>query len=157
MRAGSIATLSRPLATGLLVAVLTTAGIAHSEGESVSIEPSRSMYSAGEAAEFTVTNSGSAPVFVSGCGALQLEHFESEHYLPVRAETCVSEGTALEIAPGTQTLTLAPSGRKGGEILRVGLSYGWGCESGRALSQARCSDFKTVYSSSFRIGRGDGE
>jgi hypothetical protein len=69
------------------------------------------MYSAGEAAEFTVTNSGSAPVFVSGCGALQLEHFESEHYLPVRAETCVSEGTALEIAPGTQTLTLAPSGR----------------------------------------------
>ena len=154
MRAGIVATLSRPLAAGLFVAVLTAGGIAHSEGESVGIEPSRSMYGAGETAEFTVTNGGSVPIFVAGCATLQLEHFQAEQYVPIASATCVSEGTAVAIAPGTHALSLAPEGRRSGEILRVALTYGWGCEEGRALSQARCDDFKTVYSPSFRIGRG---
>ena len=112
------------------------------------------MYGVGETAEFTVTNNGKAPIFVPGCGALQVQHFESETYIPVPAAPCVSEGVAVEVPPGTHTLSFVPDGNRAGQILRVGVSYGFGCESGRELSQARCTNFKTAYSASFRVGRG---
>ena len=153
MREVFLAKLSRPLAGGLFALVLTAGGIAHSEGQSVSIEPSRSMYGVGEKAEFTITNGTQGPIFISGCGALQVQHFESETYVPDPGETCVSEGPSVEIAPGTHTLSLDTAGQKTGQILRVGLSYGWACEAGRELSQSRCADFSTVYSKSFRIVR----
>ncbi|MCO4768809.1 MAG: hypothetical protein KDA24_02185 [Deltaproteobacteria bacterium] len=108
----------------------------------------------GENAEFTVTNDTAKPIFIAGCGALQLQHFESETYVPVPAATCVAEGMAVAIPPGTHTLSFGTESKQAGQILRVGLSYGWGCEADRELSQARCADFKTVYSASFRVGRG---
>jgi|GEM_PF-4426296 len=156
MRAGIIVNLSRPLAVGLFVAVLTAGGIAHSEPESVSVEPARSMYAPGETAEFTITNSSGASIFIPGCGALQLQYFESENYIPIAGETCVSEGVSVEIAPGAHTLSFSPDGNRAGQILRVGISYGAGCEAGRELSQSRCGSFKTAYSGSFRVGRGSG-
>lgn len=152
MRAEILRNLIRPFSVSLFVAVLTAGGIAHSKTETVSIETSRSMYDVGEKAEFTVTNTGAASIFVSGCGALQVQQFEAETYIPVPWETCVSEGVAVEVPPGTHTLSFVPDGSSAGRILRVGASYGTGCESGRELSQARCASFKTVYSASFRVG-----
>ena len=153
MREVLLAKLSRPFAAGLFALVLTSGGIAHSESPSVSIEPSRSMYGVGEKAAFTITNETEGPIFVSGCAALQLQHFESEAYVPVSTETCVSEGLSVELPPGKHILSLDTAGQKTGRILRVALSYGWSCEAGRELSQSRCADFDTVYSTSFRIVR----
>jgi len=154
MRVGMLGNLIHPLFVSLFFAVLTAGGIAHSKSESVSIEASRSLYSVGEKVEFTVTNSGAASIFLPGCGALQVQRFESETYIPVPWETCVSEGVAVEVPPGSHVLSYAPDSGTAGLILRAGASYGMGCESGRELSQARCAKFKTVYSASFRIGRG---
>ncbi len=153
MREVVLAKLSRPSAAVLFALVLVSGGIAHSEDQTVSIEPARSIYGVGEKAEFTVTNGTKGPIFVMGCGALQVQHFESETYVPAPGETCVSEGPSVVLAPGTHTLSLDPAGQKPGRILRVGLAYGWSCEAGRELSQSRCADFNTVYSASFRIGR----
>jgi len=157
MRAAISTTLRPFLACGLFACVLTASGIAHSEEESVKIEASRSLYRVGETAEFTVTNSGTNTIFVAGCGALQVQQFEAEQYVGVSTGSCVSEGTAVAIPPGTSSLTVKAEQALGGKVLRVAVAYGWGCEEGKELSQSRCKDFGTAYSGSFRIGRGSAD
>ena len=138
----------------LLLAVLSAPDNAHSEGEGadlVTVEASRAMYAAGDAVELTVNNKRAASVWIPGCAAAQIERFESERYVPVPPDACVSEGVAVEVAPGTHVLRLTASPEQIGQILRAGVSYGWGCETGRELSQARCADFATAHTASFRI------
>ena len=137
----------------LVGVVLATPTIAHSDSSKVSIEPERTLYGVGETASFTVTNDTGASIFLAGCGALQVQRFEAEAYSPEPGPQCVTEGTAVEVPPGTHTLAYTTEAKQSGAILRAAVSYGWGCEAGRELSQARCDDFATVYTASFRVSR----
>jgi|GEM_PF-1803823 len=119
----------------------------------VVVETSRQQYVAGDVVEIIVTNKRTAPIFLAGCGSFTVQLFDRESYTSLPTEQCVSEGEALEVAPGTYTLSWQAIGARGGEILRIGLAYGHGCETGRALTQARCTDFATVYSAPFRVGK----
>ncbi len=157
MRAAISNTLRVSLACGLFACVLTASGIAHSEDESVTIEASRSLYRVGETAEFTVTNSRAETIFVGGCGPVQVQAFEAEQYVSITTGSCVSEGTAVAIPPGTHPLTVKADVGLAGKVLRAAVAYGWGCEEGKELSQSRCKDFATAYSGSFRIGRGSAD
>ena len=152
-----------------LVLVLVGAPIAHSQEEKaedppeakappappsgVALDLSRSMYAPGDLAEVTVNNNRKDSVFLAGCGSYQIELFEAETYSPLPGEHCVSEGEAIEVPPGTHTLAYTPGPELSGKILRVSVSFGWGCEAGRELSQARCADFATVSSTSFRVSK----
>jgi hypothetical protein len=148
--------------------VLLAAPIAHSgeekEGEKpanetrtpvsgVVVELSRSMYAPGEDAQITVTNGRKDSIFLAGCGGFQVELFESESYTPVAGEHCVSEGEAIEVPPGTHMISYTPKPERSGSILRIAVPFGWGCNAGRELSQARCADFATAVSGSFRVSR----
>jgi len=121
--------------------------------EGVVIELSRSMYAPGDEAKITVTNARKASIFLAGCGGFQVELFESESYTPLPGEHCVSEGEAIEVPPGTHELTYKPKPEHSGSILRIAVPFGWGCTAGRELSQARCTDFATAVSGSFRVSR----
>ena len=119
----------------------------------VKVETSRQLYEPGDTVEITVTNSRAGAISVPGCASFVVEVFEADAYRPIVVEKCVSEGTALELEPGPHSLNFVADGGRSGQIVRVGLAFGWGCEKGKPLSQARCKDFETVYSSNFRIGR----
>ena len=43
----------------------------------VKLETSRQLYEPGDTVEITLTNQRGAPIFLPGCGALQLEMFEA--------------------------------------------------------------------------------
>lgn len=152
-----------------LAIVLVSAPIAHSQEEKaeeaedakpakpapsgVTVELSRSMFAPGDVAQITVTNGRSGSIFLAGCGSFQVQLFEAETYSSLPGEHCVSEGEAVEVPPGTHILSYTPAPERAGDILRVAVPYGWGCESGRELSQSRCTDFATAESGSFRVSK----
>ena len=70
-------------------------------------------------------------------------------------EKCASEGEALEVPNGQFDLSFVSTNSLSGKILRISVPYGWGCESARPLSQARCTEFATAHSSNFRVGKKD--
>ena len=121
--------------------------------DGVVIELSRSMFAPGDDAQITVTNARAGSIFIAGCGSHQVELFRAETYTPLPGEHCVSEGEAVEIPPGSHTLSYSPGPERAGQILRIAVPYGWGCEAGRELSQARCTEFATAASSSFRVAK----
>ncbi len=131
----------------------TAAAKAPSPAAGVLVELSRSMYAPGDDAQITVTNGRTDSIFLAGCGGFQVELFESDTYMPLPGEHCVSEGEAIEVPPGTHVLSYKPAPAQAGSILRVAVPYGWGCQRGRELSQSRCADFATAASSSFRVAR----
>ena len=139
-----------------LIAVcgLAVAGPSLAGDAPVKLETSRALYEPGDTVEITITNARSGPIFLQGCGTLQLELFEAETYVPVAVEKCVSEGEAQKVPPGDLTLSFTPGNTRSGQILRVSVAYGWGCEDGKPLSQSRCDDFGTVRTTNFRVGRG---
>jgi hypothetical protein len=140
---------------GSLVALASQA--AENPAPGVTTETNRALYVVGDTVEVTVTNSRNAPIWIAGCNPLSLERFENERYLPVAGARCVGEGDAVKIPPGTHKLSWVATGEHSGQIFRMALAFGWGCEDGRALSQSRCQDFATAYSTSVRVGRrGDG-
>jgi hypothetical protein len=119
----------------------------------VVIETSRSLYEPGEVVQATVKNERKTTIFVGGCGALVAERLEDESYSPVRGEPCVTEGQAVRIEPGEEMAFEIKEAGKSGEVRRVSLAFGWGCNDERPLSQARCTEFATAASPSFRVGR----
>lgn len=119
----------------------------------VVVELSRSMYAPGDDAQITVTNARQDSIFLGGCGSYQVESFEADVYTTLPGEHCVSEGEAVEVPPGTHQLAYKPDSARSGAILRIAVPYGWGCNAGRELSQARCTNFATAVSSSFRVAR----
>ncbi|HCP44694.1 MAG TPA: hypothetical protein DIU15_01470 [Deltaproteobacteria bacterium] len=120
-------------------------------GPSVTVETSRRAYLLGDVVEITVTNKRDVPIFLPGCESFQLERFEGEAYRSMPLEPCGREGLALPVPPGTKTFEYRPGREQLKQLLRVTVVFGWGCTDARALSSARCSDFATVRSSSFRI------
>jgi hypothetical protein len=119
----------------------------------VRVETSRQLYEPGDTVEIAVINQAAGTVFLPGCGSFQLEVFENESYRPVEVEKCASESEALEVPNGQFDLSFVSTSALSGKILRISVTYGWGCESARPLSQARCTDFATARSSNFRVGK----
>lgn len=143
--------LSKPAVFVSLSALLLFAGVAWAGG--VRVETSRQLYEPGDKVEISVVNEAGAAISLPGCGSFQLEAFEDDSYVRVPTESCVSEGEALEVEPGTFALSFAAASSHSGKILRISVAYGQGCEEGRPLSQARCKSFGTAVSTNFRVGR----
>ncbi len=123
------------------------------DGPKVKVETSRQLYEPGDTVEIAVVNEGTDAVYLPGCASFTLEVFQAESYQRVPIEKCASEGEALEIPNGQYDLSFVSSNDLSGNILRVSVTYGWGCEGARPLSQARCKDFATATSSNFRVGK----
>ena len=140
-------------ATLAALAATTLLPIAFAGDTKVKVETGRQLYEPGDVVEITITNERGAPIALPGCGSFQVEEFVNESYRPIVVERCVSEGEAMHIAPGPFKLSFTPDGARSGQILRVSVAFGWGCEADKPLSQARCDEFATAYSSNFRIGR----
>jgi hypothetical protein len=134
-------------------AALAFAQAPAADAHGIKVETGRSLYVAGDVVEITVTNAGKEPVYLQGCGSYHVEVFENERYSSLPSERCVSEGDALLVPPGTLQLKYEATGERQGQILRVALAYGWGCQPERPLSQARCAGFASAWSPSFRIGK----
>ena len=135
------------------VLLLPLAVAAAPEADSVLVETNRSLYEPGEVVEATVTNKLPETIYVEGCGAVVSERLEDEAYIPVPGEACVTEGKAVAIAQGESRVFQVKDPGKSGDVRRVSVAFGWGCSEGRALSQARCKEFSTGVSPSFRVGR----
>ena len=123
------------------------------EVEGVLVETGRSLYVVGDSVDINVHNKRRTPIFVPGCDTWQVEVFSGDMWAPVRGETCSSEGDALAIEVGDRTLEWTAPSRLAGEQVRVALVFGWGCDEGRALSQAACEEFATAYSARFSVKR----
>jgi hypothetical protein len=139
----------------IALAALLFAVPASASDDAVSVATGRQVYVPGDSVEISVSNGRKGPIFLPGCGSFVIEVFDENtgRYKPLPTENCVSEGESIEVVPGAFALQWpVPAGRSGG-ILRVGIVHGWGCEQGRPLSQARCEDFGTSWSSSFRVGK----
>ena len=138
----------------MAAAVLLAPGSAAAqEDANVVVETNRQLYEPGEVVQATITNNRAAALFVGGCGAIVVERLEDEVYRSVAGEPCVTEGRAVRIEPGkTLVLDIKEAGRSG-EVRRLSLAFGWGCNDARALSQARCTDFATAVSPPYRVGR----
>lgn len=141
------------IAAAAVAATVLIAVPSFADAPKVSVETSRQLYEPGDTVEIAVTNEATAAVFLPGCGSFQLEVFENESYRRVALEKCASEGEALELPTGQFDLSFVSNSDLSGKILRISVPYGWGCESARPLSQARCTEFATVHSSNFRVGK----
>jgi len=123
------------------------------EAPKVNVETSRQLYEPGDTVEISITNGAPGAIFLPGCGSFQLEVFENESYQRVELEKCASESEALEVPTGPFDLSFVSANALSGKILRISVTYGWGCEAGRPLSQARCTEFSTARTSNFRVGK----
>lgn len=147
---------SSPVSAALLLALLSATSVqpaaaADKAFTDVTVETNRRAYLLGDVVEVKVTNKRDVPIFLPGCESFQLERFVEDSYQAMPVEPCVREGTALLLSPGTRTFEYKPGRDQLKQLLRVTLVFGWGCAEGRALSSARCDDFATVRSSSFRL------
>jgi len=133
---------------------LASVTVAGDEGAGgVKVETSRQLYEPGATVEITIVNERAGPISLPGCGSFDVQRFDVESYRSVVVENCVSEGEALLVQPGRFSLNFVPSSAQSGDILRLSVAYGWGCEERKPLSQARCKGFGTAVSSNFRVGK----
>jgi hypothetical protein len=134
-------------------AILFCLSPAFAQDSGVSVETSRSLYEPSEAVKATVTNNRKQAIFIGGCGAVAAQRLEDEMYRTVVEAPCVTEGRAVQIAPGESVSFELKGGGKSGEVRRLSVAFGWGCQDARPLSQARCKEFATGVSASYRVGR----
>ena len=119
-------------------------------GSVVSVDTNRRTYVLGDVVQIVVDNKAGEKVFLPGCQTYQVERFD-ERYQPLEGEHCISEGDARAVEPGQITLQFQPKLEHIDRPLRISLVYGIGCSEQRPLSQARCRDFGTEHSPSFRV------
>ena len=113
-------------------------------------------FSVGDPIEIQVVNETDAPVFVAGCGSIQVEVLVDEDYEPLPPVHCAEEGKARALPVGQSTLPFAAPAGLAGQTGRALLVFGVGCTPDRSLSRGRCSDFRTVWSGNFRVKPVDG-
>lgn len=133
-----------------------TAGLslAESAGYAVSVDTNRRTYILGDLVQISLENSSGEKIFIPGCHSFQVERFGADRYEPLPGAPCVAEGDARMIEAGTTELSFQPKKEHLDSPLRISMVYGVGCSAQRPLSQARCRDFGTVYTHSFRVREG---
>ncbi len=117
----------------------------------VTIDTNRRTYFVGDVVDIVVENKTPSKVFIPGCQPYQVERFGDERFEAIEGEHCIAEGDARAVGPGKRTLQFHPKAEHVDRPLRVSLVYGLGCAEKRPLSQARCTDFVTIYTRSFRV------
>ncbi len=154
-----VPTIGSLLTCGLLCGVLFLGSSDSLAGEAnlqVRLAVSGSVFSVGEEIELQVINERNSPIFVSGCGSVQVEVLVDEHYEPLPPVHCAEEGKARALPVGQSSVPMvAPSGLSG-QTGRALLVFGVGCTPSRPLSRAHCTDFRTIWSANFRVKVGDG-
>jgi len=117
----------------------------------VIVETNRRTYVLGDQVQISLSNKTAEKVFVPGCQSIQVERFGDDRYEPLPGEHCVAEGNAKALEPGTSEFLFKPKKENLDAPLRVSMVFGIGCVENRPLSQARCRDFGTAYTQSFRV------
>ena len=105
----------------------------------------------GDRVQIMLDNKSDEKVFIPGCQSIQVERFGDERYELLPGEHCIAEGEARALAAGVTEFLFEPGKEHVGPPLRISIVYGIGCTAQRSLSQARCSDFGTAYTPSFRV------
>ncbi len=138
-----------PLFAALIALALpTVAGTA----DAVTVTVSQQAFAQGDEVGVTIENATGGTIFVPGCHPFEVEGFKEESYARVQRDKCRSEGVAKALVPGTHELTYTTGEAEGAGIFRISVVYGWGCTADRPLGRARCEDFGTAVSGSFRVG-----
>jgi hypothetical protein len=136
----------------LLASLLSASSLlAESPQHSVSVDTNRRTFVLGDLVQIVVDNKSGEKVFLPGCQSYQVERFGEQRYEPLDGEHCIAEGDALAVVAGETTLQFQTRPEHLDRPLRVVMVYGIGCTAERPLSQARCRDFATIYSPSFRV------
>jgi hypothetical protein len=117
----------------------------------VSVDTNRRTFVLGDLVQIILDNRSGEKVFLPGCQSYQVERFGEQRYEALDGEHCIAEGDARGVAPGETTLQFQTRPEHMDSPLRVVVVYGIGCAGERPLSQARCRDFATIYSPSFRV------
>ena len=117
----------------------------------VSVDTNRRTYVLGDKVQISLNNKTAEKIFVPGCQSIQVERFGDDRYELLPGEHCVAEGNARALEPGKSEFLFQPKKEHLGPPLRVSMVFGIGCTEQRPLSQARCRDFGTVYTQSFRV------
>ncbi len=130
------------------MALPTRAGSA----DGVTVTVSQQAYAKGDAVAVTIENATGRTIFVPGCHPFEVQGFKEESYARVAREPCASEGIAKALEPGSHELTYTTGEDEGAGIFRISVVYGWGCAEDTPLGRAKCEDFSTVLSGSFRVG-----
>ncbi len=117
----------------------------------VTVDTNRRTYVLGDKVQISLNNKTGEKIFVPGCQSIQVERFGDDQYELLPGEHCVAEGNAREVEPGKSEFLFQPREEHLGPPHRVSMVFGIGCTQQRPLSQARCRDFGTVYTQSFRV------
>ena len=128
--------------------------LAESATSLVSVDTNRRTYVLGDLVQISLKNNSGEKIFIPGCQSFQVERFGSERYETLPGEPCIAEGDARMLEAGTTDFSFQPKKPHLDSPLRISMVYGVGCSEQRPLSQARCRDFGTVYSPSFRVREG---
>jgi hypothetical protein len=122
--------------------------------DDVVVTVGQQVFAPGDRVTIAVENNTGAVIFLPGCHPFEVEEFRNDAYTRVRREPCSWEGTATAIEPGRHEFDYATSPDDDNGIFRISVTYGWGCKGGIALGQARCEDFSSSLSASYRVGGG---
>ncbi|MBJ93338.1 MAG: hypothetical protein CMP23_02560 [Rickettsiales bacterium] len=128
-----------------------SAGAGESKLDSVQVDTNRRTYVLGDQVEISLENRRGEDIYLVGCQPYQVERFGEDRYLPLPGEDCVAEGEAQAVSAGETKFVFHPAKEHLDVPLRISVVYGIGCSPKRALSQARCRDFGTVRTPSFRV------
>jgi hypothetical protein len=136
----------------LLVLAATALPTRAGSADGVTVTLSQQAYAQGDVVTVTIENATGKTLFVPGCHPFEVQGFKEEAYARVPREPCTSEGVAKALEPGTHELSYTTGEAEGAGIFRISVVYGWGCAENTPLGRARCEDFATVLSGSFRVG-----
>lgn len=120
--------------------------------DAVSVVTAQEVYAQGDEVTVVIQNDSGSTIFVPGCHPFELESFQEEAYARVPRDICKWEGVARALPAGKHELTYTTSEGTGKGIFRISVVYGSGCREGVPLGRARCEDFTTAVSGSFRVG-----
>ena len=140
-----------PLTPRVVAALFAFPSMAVS-ADAVSVSTAQEVYAQGAEVKVVIQNDSGGTIFVPGCHPFEVETFQEESYARVEREACKWEGVAQALPEGTHELTYTSGEALGKGIFRISVVYGTGCREGVRLGRARCEDFATVVTGSYRVG-----
>ncbi len=136
------------LCLALLVLLVPRPGASE---DAISVTTNQQAYVPGDTVSISLQNDTGGPIFLPGCHPFEVEEFREETYLRIKREPCRWEGNAVKLEPGTHEFTYQTTEEDAERIFRVSVAYGTGCRDNSALSRAKCSEFGSAVTASFRV------
>ena len=138
----------------LLAAIVLAIPATVLSADDVVVTVGQPVYAAGDRVTVTIENKTGEAIFLPGCHPFEVEEFRNDAYSRVRRDPCTWEGIATRLEPGSHEFDYATSPDDDNGIFRISVTYGWGCNEALPLGQARCVDFSSSLSASYRVGGG---